>query len=410
MVCRDTCVQYSNTEKDIVSNPQICTPDARLTRTENATRYATLNNDYVDCTDWTSLVSTNNQTCVEGIENEGNCGWGPGVSDQLCAYCDPSGNNTVSSCCYDAKTDLSQCADYGFPLAARISPTMSVPAQIGSTSTGAPSSTGASSSDRSGNSSRGTRLTGGQLAGIIVGSIVGALLLGALLALLFLRLCRRNRDGESAGRQNLVYGAAARGSGNEKPWNQSDEGTARSLGGSPPMGSEKYATGAAGAGVGLGAAALAASGAAAGNRNTENRPISAMTGSSGTDGRGTTVSFVRDQYSGHDIRPGDQVVTVYPYHASLNDEISIEPDEVLVVLRLYDDGWALGKTATTEGAFPLVCVTSAKSTTPRPSTDAPTARAAPTDGGLTSEAEGAVTADEGFTTSNSEGNGSSTRR
>ncbi|CEH19481.1 hypothetical protein CBOM_06802 [Ceraceosorus bombacis] len=352
MVCQDTCLTYSAAQSEIVQNPAICTPDANLTTARNTTRYNTLQRDYVTCTDWTSLVSTNNQTCVEGDANEGNCGFGPGISNQLCAACDPSGNRTVPACCYANNTALSGCASYGHPGAAAILPTTSVGTAMASptasSSSSAPSSNpsgaGSAGTDQAGSSSEGTGLSRGGLAGLIVGVIIGALVLGGLAVFALLGRKRRNESG------------------------------------------------------------------AAGVYPDPNRPISGVTTSSGTDGRGTTVASARDQYTGQEIFPGEDVIAVYPYNASLNDELTLEPDQRITIVRLYDDGWALGRAADgQEGALPLVCVSSTKGEIPRiggGSSGTGTGTGTETENESGNEAftsgasvDGAVTADEGGFTS-----------
>ncbi|KDN53096.1 hypothetical protein K437DRAFT_266030 [Tilletiaria anomala UBC 951] len=403
MVCRDTCFQYSNSESSLINNPQICSPNDALTSTQKQTRTYNLRKDFAACTDWTSLTSTNNQTCVLGIENEGNCGWGPEVNNQLCEYCDPSGNKPVSPCCYDSKTDLSQCSMFGHPLAAAIRPTMSVQTNIGASATSVvPSSTNAAAAS-SGDATQ-SGLSGGQLAGVIVGSVVGALLLGVLLAALVFARRRRSRDPEkitsAAGAGGAIY---THNEPSEKAgvsgWKAStDTGNASS----PPQkmlssdgGPSPFGAAAGGAGVGVAEGAIGVGAAAAGSKDSEDRPLSQMSNATSSDGRGTTVPMVKDQYSGHEIRPQDTVVAIYPYTASLNDELTLEPDDVVTVVRLYDDGWALGKMSNgQEGAFPMVCVTSSKGDAPRTSDDG----GYTSQGGVTtSSMDGAVTADEGFT-------------
>ncbi|PWN92661.1 hypothetical protein FA10DRAFT_220976, partial [Acaromyces ingoldii] len=428
MVCQDTCIEYSDSENTIVANPQICTPTDSLTYDHNQTRAATLLKDYVTCTNWTSLVSTNNATCVSGASNEGNCGYGPGVSTQLCEVCDPSGNRTVPACCYDRQTDLSQCASYGHPGAAAVVATTSVATgfQTATSSSSTGQATGSGGSSRAGqdnqNGGGGTNLSGGQLAGIIVGCIAGAALLGAFLAWLLFGRRRRNKQDHEASR-GLVYGAAGAGAAgaasrekNSGGWNHSDADTARSLGGSPADnksprsmdGGAPLVGGAALAGAGAGAGAgAAAAGAASASHDRPQSGLSSGTTGSGTDGRGTTVAVVKDQYTGQDIFPGEEVVAIYPYNASLNDELTLEPEQRLTVLRLYDDGWALGRTLDgKEGALPLVCVSSAKGDAPA-RLRAGSARDTTTgtsddegltsgnEGGFTSSVDGAVTADEG---------------
>ncbi|UZJ55464.1 hypothetical protein CBS101457_004784 [Exobasidium rhododendri] len=424
MVCQDTCVQYSDSENSIVGNEQICTADAQLSAANLAIRNATLTKDYTTCTDWTSLVSTTNSTCVEGVTNEGNCGYGPNVSSQLCAACDPTGNNPISSCCYDSKTDLTQCASFGHEGAVSVRATSSAaPGFASSTGSASSSSTGAAGTSAAGNrSASGSGLSHGALAGIIIGSIVGAILLGLLLVLLLLAAKRRrNKDNEQS--RGLIYGGAARRSSTgDKAWNQSEEGTTRSIDASPlrekdhsPISAAGTGLGGVGAGAGLGAGAIAGGGAAAAvaaggaskSSSPQNRPDSQLSsGTGGSDGRGTTVPMVRDQYTGQEIHPGEEVIAIYPYNASLNDELTLEPDQRVTIVRLYDDGWALGKTSNgQEGAIPLVCVSSAKGDIPgRAGAGTATATGTSEDDGMTSGAEytssvdGAVTAEEaGFT-------------
>jgi hypothetical protein len=412
----DTCIQYSDSEKSATSNAAVCAPESQISAAAFTTRNNTLTKDYVTCTDWTSLVSTTNGTCVEGVTNEGNCGYGPGVSTQLCAACDPTGNNTVSSCCYDQKTDLSACANYGHPGAAAVRATASAApgfvSATGSSSTAAASNTGGAGGTSAGsNASSGnvgsTGLTGGQLAGIIVGSIIGALILGALLALLLFGLCKKKRNRDPEGSRGLVYAGAGRSSTGEKPWqNQSETGTQRSVGESPldgeknlsPMSGDNAKLAGAGAGAGaLGAAAIASS-----NSSPEARPDSQLSsGTGGSDGRGTTVAEVRDQYTGQMIAPGETLVAIYPYQASLNDELTLAVDDKVTVLTLFDDSWMKCRnTRGQEGMIPLVCVSSMKGDVPGRARAGTGSEDGFTSGGdYTSSAENAYTADEGGQTS-----------
>ena len=227
-----------------------------------------------------------------------------------------------------------------------------------------------------------------ELAGIIVGCCVGAAILGALLALLLFR--RRGEKGDTE--KNTVYGNAANESHVERPWIQSEEAMVKSPELGRPSTDAKFA-GAAGVGALAGGAAVAA---AKGRDSADERPNSAMSGETGTDGRGTTIPAVKDQYSSHDICPGETVVAIYPYNATLNDEITLQPDDVVTVQRLYDDGWALGRTESgSEGAFPLVCVTSTKGGTSGSGENLSGGMTSGNDGNITSSVDGAVTAEEG---------------
>ncbi|KAF9375788.1 hypothetical protein CPC16_000528, partial [Podila verticillata] len=49
---------------------------------------------------------------------------------------------------------------------------------------------------------------------------------------------------------------------------------------------------------------------------------------------------------------------LYPYQASMADELDLNPGDIVNVQRVYDDGWAVGvnMNSGSEGAFPVVCV------------------------------------------------------
>jgi hypothetical protein len=53
---------------------------------------------------------------------------------------------------------------------------------------------------------------------------------------------------------------------------------------------------------------------------------------------------------------GTKVVAIHPYEATLDDELSLVPGQPFVMLKSFDDGWALGLMDGKQGAFPLVCV------------------------------------------------------
>ncbi|SNX84356.1 uncharacterized protein MEPE_03065 [Melanopsichium pennsylvanicum] len=453
LVCQETCNQFASSEEDVVDNTAYCRSTDELSTFQRSVRSDTLSNDYYTCTDYSSLATTNVNSCATGIENEGSCGFGYSI-DQLCAFCDPAGGVTPPTCCYESRTNLSQCAQWGHPLAVTIRPTTTVatnvPGAAQSTGTAgsataasdadsatvtngaASSATGTAgtagnaaqnaSSSRTGSGAAATATNGdnnsgsatsnthmapegqqlvsaddkvfstGQLAGIIVGSCVGAAILGALLALLCLRRRGEKTDTE---KNNTVYGVAANESHIERPWIQSEEAMVKSPELGRPSTDAKFATGTGAAGVGAiaGAGAVAA---AKGRDSADERPNSAMSGETGTDGRGTTIPAVKDQYSSHDICPGETVVAIYPYNATLNDEITLQPDDVVTVQRLYDDGWALGRTESgDEGAFPLVCVTSTKGGTSGSGENLSGGMTSGNDGNITSSVDGAVTAEEG---------------
>ena len=98
MICQSTCLEYSASERQIV-NSTFCPGPAPT----DGTRESRLLKDYVDCTQWTTLATNNTETCVQGIENEGNCGYGTSTG-QLCDHCR---GNSPDDCCYEGRSPAS---------------------------------------------------------------------------------------------------------------------------------------------------------------------------------------------------------------------------------------------------------------------------------------------------------------
>jgi hypothetical protein len=59
------------------------------------------------------------------------------------------------------------------------------------------------------------------------------------------------------------------------------------------------------------------------------------------------------------VIPGNQYTIKYDFKPSLNDEIELEPGNIVEVIEVYDDGWAKGRNLTynTEGVFPVNRIT-----------------------------------------------------
>ena len=95
MVCQNTCLEYSSSEYSIVNDTEYC-PGPDMT---NGNRSYQLVKDYTDCTNWTSLATNDTNSCVEGMINEGNCGYGASTAE-LCGFCSGS---SPDPCCYQCK-------------------------------------------------------------------------------------------------------------------------------------------------------------------------------------------------------------------------------------------------------------------------------------------------------------------
>ncbi|KAK8850747.1 hypothetical protein IAR55_004667 [Kwoniella newhampshirensis] len=370
MVCQNTCLEYSANEHEIVNSTEYC-PGPDLTAGARDTQ---LNKDFVDCTNWTTYATNDSASCVQGSDNEGNCGFGTSVA-QLCNFCQGS---EPDDCCYAGTTDMSVC---GYTLPVRTSFTSSTPATATSTNGGGP--TGTSASDNAGTSSK---LTGGKLAGTIVGSVIGGLLLLGLLLLLLL-CCKRRRRGNkrdsassfAASQAGAGAGGAAAGGvfgsffgGNTVrnssggPQNTSEKGLLGNNASSPTMGGDTlyspsfmngngHGNGKMPDGLGVGGGVGAFAGGVA----------------SGTRTSGVVLPRVRDENQNGNrwIEPGMEVTVLWPYQASLPDELELRPGMKLRVVRLYDDAWGTAEVISgpehyeigKQGAFPIVCVSEGSS-------------------------------------------------
>ncbi|GAA96784.1 uncharacterized protein L969DRAFT_20128 [Mixia osmundae IAM 14324] len=269
----------------------------------------------------------------------------------------------------------------------------------GSGSAGAGSDNGGTAT-----STGGSGLSSGAKAGIGVGAAIGALILLALLFLLCSRMRKRNKSGyrdseasmlgvgggpnnSSHPSSGVLAGGAMAEKDLEKPiltkksTQTSSSKDAPSTAATTPSGigekgskpnslKDPFSDAAAGA---FGGGALAGAGALAlhekdkdekhdTDSSGEDRPVSGATNTTGSSNEGRSlVASYRDQYSATDITPGSEVVAIYAYNPNLPDELKLEPDTVIVVRKIFDDGWAVGSikgAAPTEGpkegAFPLV--------------------------------------------------------
>lgn len=77
-----------------------------------------------------------------------------------------------------------------------------------------------------------------------------------------------------------------------------------------------------------------------------------------TDSQGYNQTYPQQVNDGQ-VVPGNQYTIKYDFKPSLNDEIELEPGNVVEVIEVYDDGWAKGRNLTynTEGVFPINRIT-----------------------------------------------------
>ncbi|KAI8874436.1 hypothetical protein GQ42DRAFT_151882 [Ramicandelaber brevisporus] len=107
---------------------------------------------------------------------------------------------------------------------------------------------------------------------------------------------------------------------------------------SPHVGTNEYVS----------AAAVAAAGVAAFSTGA----------ASGSAGSGASVGAGSGGSDQEDVCPFRARV-VYNYDKNMDDELELRVNEVMLVLKMFDDGWALARDLSTgrEGAIPLACVT-----------------------------------------------------
>ncbi|KAG0248508.1 hypothetical protein BG011_010210 [Mortierella polycephala] len=248
--------------------------------------------------EWLGLHD-NGPTCINSLANEASmCGLGS-VADK-CTYCQ---TNTTAECCKDASTTCN------YPTTTT---TAGPSATLSGTQTATPSGDAAPlppSSD-SGLSTKAIR-------GIIGGS-VGAILV-AMVLFLFIRRSRK----------------APRGNGNLSRHTSNSSGRYNIS--SPKVQEEGFASATPAAPIPMNTLPTFTPepmdfGAAAG--------AGAIAGGDESDGK---QSYCQ---------------ALYPYQASMADELDLTPGDIVNVQRVFDDGWAVGVNMNTssEGAFPVVCV------------------------------------------------------
>ncbi|KAF9171996.1 hypothetical protein BGX21_005933 [Mortierella sp. AD011] len=252
---------------------------------------------------WSGLIGdpTDTVACVNATTNEQlTCGFGTQVA--MCSYC---ASNSTDTCCASST------------LCTTTSSTTLTPTTTSAGITPPSPSSGTSTNNGS------SGLSTAALGGIIGGGVAAFLMFFAIV------ICcvRRNRPVNNSGNKNLsrhVSNSSTMKYNISAPKIQ-EEGFAASLGIAPiPMtalpNSEKD----------LGATAAAA--AVADNRIS----------------KGSMVAGDKPSYC----------QALYPYQASMADELDLTPGDIVKVHRVFDDGWAVGMNMNTssEGAFPVVCV------------------------------------------------------
>ncbi|KAF9403709.1 hypothetical protein BGX21_000041 [Mortierella sp. AD011] len=258
-----------------------------------------------DTNSWAGLQD-NTSTCIDALKNEATfCGLGS-LADK-CTFCK---TNSTATCCSDA---------------AKNCPTSTTVSSASTTVTSTKASSSASSTAGAGNTDSSD--SGGipsETKSAIIGGTVG----GVILLAIFLFLCvgKIRRSNETQKGSNLTHkpsNASARYNiSNPKLQEEGFIAAAATpipMTTLPPIPTEPSSFGLSAVAASAGAAAAAGQAAPA------------------------KLSYCQ---------------ALYPYQASMADELDLTPGDIVNVQRVFDDGWAVGVNMNTskEGAFPVVCV------------------------------------------------------
>ncbi|KAJ3415591.1 hypothetical protein HDV05_004642 [Chytridiales sp. JEL 0842] len=315
LMCQAQCDQTSKALIDVLNNPQLC---------------PTLNNDGVGraqlyaryCTDMGARVAENGG-CINSLQTEVPfCGF----KDEATARQGCVGLNT-DSCC----TNL---------LAAASRPPTAPPTN-GSTTPGGtitpvtPPSTSANSSNGNGNGSN---------MGPIIGGVVGGIIAVALAIGILMYLRNKSKPRKSNG-VLPTSSSSKHGSYNTQLDPSSNSvSTKGSFGLLNPVSKSS-----------LPRTSPALVAAAAAITTTEKSPSPPP---KSTPPPPTYDTTVRDSVVPTSSSSETLLRIIHPYTPTLADELTLEVGADVILLKSFDDGWALGMNPTTgiQGAFPLVCV------------------------------------------------------
>ncbi|CAO3575144.1 unnamed protein product [Mortierella alpina] len=303
-LCASSCSLYLNGYTALMN--QTCANDTNTRTNMNALTDICLRGKR---NAWPGLQDTNNATCVNALQNEAaTCGLASVAAK--CSYCN---TNTTAECCKDAAT---QCPQSSTSVA-------------GTVPTGAQPSTSPTGVTGGGGGSNDSGISSTAVKGII-GGAVGLVVIAAALFIFMRRAKRKAGAHKGSGLSRQISNSSGRY--NISSPKIQEEGFAAASTAPIPMTTlpsitpEPMSFGTLG-GAAMGGAAVAAAGAAA------------------SEGKEATGKQSYCQ-------------ALYPYQASMADELDLTPGDIVNVQRVFDDGWAVGVNMNTsnEGAFPVVCV------------------------------------------------------
>ncbi|KAF8929432.1 hypothetical protein BGZ47_001059 [Haplosporangium gracile] len=329
-MCRTTCTEYVTSLALMVSKSCPSDPESNRMAKE-------LQDICTTGKTFSGLTSTDTATCASGLNNEAaTCGF---ESPQaMCSFCTNAANAADVCCTGKAAT----CTPVTVNTTAPATTTM------GNTPPASTPTTPIANQDGGNNGDKKDGLIAG-LSTAALGGIIGGGVVLILLFFAFIVCCiRRNRSNKGKG-GNKVHGHGGPGGANNLSRHMSNSSASKYKISSPKLQEEGFSTGQVpSAPIPMTAlpslnvqpaAAAAVVGGAAANRISK---ASSVGGASAVGGAG-----------------GKQYCqALYPYQASMADELDLSPGDIVNVHKVFDDGWAVGVNMNTsnEGAFPVVCV------------------------------------------------------
>lgn len=255
----------------------------------------------------------------------------------MCTFCRNTTNVNDACCIKNAAT----CS----PVTTTSTPAVTT---IGNTPPASSPTTPIANQDGGNNGDKKDGLIAG-LSTAALGGIIGGGVVLILLFFAFIVCCiRRNRSNNGKG-GNKVHGHGGNGGANNLSRHMSNSSASKYKISSPKLQEEGFSTGQVpSAPIPMTAlpslnvqpaAAAAVAGGAAANRISKASSIGGASAVGGAEGK---------QYC----------QALYPYQASMADELDLSPGDIVNVHKVFDDGWAVGVNMNTsnEGAFPVVCV------------------------------------------------------
>ncbi|KAG0375642.1 hypothetical protein BGX24_008831 [Mortierella sp. AD032] len=326
-MCRTTCNDYVTSYKQMANAS--CPSD-------------TYSRDYANiltgiCTDtgerkgFASLHSDDAATCVNGIKNEAStCGFD--TTATMCTFCKA---NLTDACC---TTNAAICNP--------VTPTAITPAATSAGPITPPTSPVASNPATNGDKKDGpiAGLTTAALGGIIGGGVVLILMLFAFIVCCIRRNRNNNNNNNKVG--NKAHGHhQGNGGASNLSRHMSNSSASKYKISSPKLQEEGFSTGT------VPSAPIPMT--ALPSMNVQPASAAAVTA-------GAAINRISKASSiGAGDAGGKQYCqALYPYQASMADELDLSPGDIVNVHKVFDDGWAVGVNMNTsnEGAFPVVCV------------------------------------------------------